>query len=208
MAGGGGGRRAARAESRHRLGLRRRPGRSLGRQCASPARTAADSRRPHRVRGAGGRCGHAGHGDEPRHAPAAGRRAAGADGVGGAGGAGQGRASAGPQAQTGPPAGRQGRVGAVVLHDVHRAWRRPDAGPSPDSALPKRRPGAPDHSHRIAGAGSGRRLRAHRRDARRGRLDGVTGVVGLPKDSATITGRITPILWYRAYPVTFMVAQT
>ena len=203
MAGGGGGRRAAWAEPSHRLGLRRRAGFALRRPRANPARAAADRRRPHRVRGAGGGCGHAGHVDGPRHAPAAGRCAVlayGADSAGRAGGAGgakppgQGCASAGPRMQTGPPAHRPGRAGAVVLHDVHRARRRPDAGARTDSALPQRRPGAADHRHRLAGAGDGRGLRAHRRHACRCRPDGdgghlgSPGLAGLPQDSATITG--------------------
>lgn len=172
MAGGGGGRRAARAESRHRLGFRRRPGRSLGRQCASPARPAADCAGPHRVDGAGGRRGHAGHGAGPRHAAAAGRCTGGAGGAGSAGdagGAGCSGAPAAPQTQTRPPVRTArrppSRPGAMVLHDVHRARRRPDAGAGHHPPLPQRQPCAPDHRLRLAGAGAGRSGRSHCGDA-------------------------------------------
>ena len=210
MAGGGGGRRAARVESRHRLGLRRRPGRSFGRPRAGPARPAADCAGPHRVDGAGGRGGHAGHGAGPRHAATAGRRAAGAGRAGRAGCSGS---PAAPQTQSRQPArtARQParRPGAVVLHDVHRARRRPDAGAGPHPPLPQRQPCPPDHRLRFTGAGAGRSGRSHRSNVGRHRAGGdIRGLAGAQQDSAIITIGIAPKLWYRSCLVTFMVAQT
>lgn len=215
MGGGGGGGRPARAESCHRLGVRRRTGLALGRPQASAGRGAADCCGPHCVGGAGGRCGHAGHGDGPRHAAGAGGRPAhpGHGGAGAGAGAGTGAGSAGccgpppaPHARRSPQsAGRPRGAGPVVLHHIHRARRRADAGAGAHPALPQQRPRQGDHGHRLARAGAGRRGRPHRRHAGR---HGCDGLAGLLQVCAIITMRGPPGLWYRTTLITFMVAQT
>ena len=124
------------------------------------SRPDADRGRARRVDRGRGRRGGARRVDGPRRASGRGVRAA------------RGCRAAPPVAPhgtAGPGARRACRTGAVVVHDVHRARRRADAGAGADPAVHRRRAGPRDHCIRLAGAGPRRDRRPHGGDARRHR---------------------------------------
>lgn len=221
MAGGGGGRRTAWAESRHRLVLRGRARPARAGPQAGLARAAADCGRPCCIGGAGGRCGGAGHEHGPDHALDAGGRGPGAGVGAGTGGIDQVRhigcigcigyighanrpASPASHTNSTGPTGAS-CAGAVVLRHVHRARRRLDAGAGAHPDLPQHRPCWADHRIRLARAGASRRGHPHRGDARSHRN---YRFYNMQQVCAIITARSAPCLWYRSAPITFMVAQT
>jgi len=165
MARGRRGRRPSRAAPCDRVDVCGRLGGAFTRSEAGAARLDADRGRARHI---GSACG--GHGgtrpvDGSRFAANRGRRAACHP---------RGDSSVWPHRQAGT--GRPHRTGALVLHDVHRARRRPDAGARADTALHGRRPGTGDHRLGLADAGGRGRRRSHGGDARRHRHGGHRGL--------------------------------
>ena len=165
-----GGWRPSRAEPCHRLDACRCLGRAVAQSGAGVAGLGADRGRTRRIGRAGGRRGGIRPVDGSRCAASSGGWAAGCR---------RGISTVGPQNQAGPDAGRSCRVGALVLHDVHRARRRIDAGAGANSAVHGRRTSPRDHHIWLAAAGARGRRGSRRGDARRHRRDRHRGLLRL-----------------------------